>query len=100
MTTERIAELRALAEAATPGPWEIIKFDGPMSEETICRTKDAAPYEQMVWREGSDYDDYGQHPSDEDAAFIAAARTALPEALNEIERLWLYIESKKMREGI
>ena len=65
MTPERIAELRALANAATPGPWE------------------------PRWLQ---YPDCTIALGSEDAAFIAAARTALPEALLEIERLTNLIE--------
>jgi len=81
MTPERIAELRALTEKATPGPWTLSGKPHPPlgGEEWTC--------EPGVWREGSDYDDYGSHPDEDDAAFIVAARTALPEALDAIERV-------------
>ena len=89
MTPERIAELRALAEAATPEPWGRLLPD--------------AGGGWVVFRPGfSGYLFETDDQEDQDIAntdFVVAARSALPEALNEIERLWLYIESKKMREG-
>lgn len=69
MTPERIAELRALAEKATPGPWKFSGADArtqgwvSSDNDTICD----------LWS-----------PNGE---FIAAARTALPEALDAIERV-------------
>lgn len=71
------ATLRALAEAATKGPWEAY---------TVPQTRTEAPYiavevgetEVRIARfEGGHYD----------AAFIAAARTAVPALLDEVERL-------------
>lgn len=59
VTKERIAELRALCEAATPGPWIA-------ADECILIA--------------------------EDATFIAAARTALPELLDYIAELEKQVE--------
>jgi hypothetical protein len=75
MTKERIAELRALVEKATRGPWMVqLKprtiFPPPFPGQTIVE------YEAV-----------------EDAAFIAAARTALPEALDRIELLDTVLDS-------
>ncbi len=77
MTPARIAELRKLCEEATPGPWRHkapahITHDGTatMLAGTIAICTDPV------------------HPSAKrDAAFIAAARTALPELIAEVERL-------------
>lgn len=66
MTPERIEELRSLCNAATPGPW-VQQGSNVIAPET---GEDVAYYCAM-----------------RDAEFIAAARTALPEALAEIERL-------------
>lgn len=63
MTPDRLAELKRLCEAATPGPWE-------------------ANMDQ-VWCDGWLADVH----RDENAAFIAAARTALPGLIAEVERL-------------
>ena len=73
MKQERLAELKALTEAATPGPW---KYDGIMFIQD--------PDTSMV----CEIRGYGADlPMDDNAAFIAAARTALPELIAEIERL-------------
>lgn len=89
MTPERRAEIRALADAASEGPW--------WNDEWYC-CKPPAPecpqrglaFTRGVMREGGDGTDFyvgvagGPHA---DAAFIAAARSAVPELLDEIDRL-------------
>lgn len=75
-TPERVAETKALCEAATPGPW--------------LRSNE---YRRLVFadtKDGSGWFTVAEIPSlkaDANAAFIAAARTALPDALDEITRL-------------
>ena len=72
MTPDRIKELRALCDAATPGPWMKERPNGVGSaDDMIC------------------FIDISSFNRDQDAAFIAAARPALPEALAEIEKLRL-----------
>ncbi len=74
MTPAEIARLRALCEKATPGPW----------------TRGAGDHwsRQIRAANGTDIAWIGGIPLPEpDAAFIAEARTALPAALDEIERL-------------
>lgn len=61
-TDERIAEARARCEAATKGPWEIVDGNSPHPEWS-------------PWV----YDDYPK-----DWAFIAAARTDFPDALDAL----------------
>jgi hypothetical protein len=73
MTPERIAELRALAESAVPGPWEV---------------GEDSSWDDVVSRGG--FIAYGARSN---APFIAAARTALPEALKEIEILRLAMKN-------
>lgn len=73
MTPDRIAELRALCDAATKGPWR-------HSSEGAGWAVLGPEWEHLV--------QLGELDTDLDlAVFIAAARTALPEALDEIERL-------------
>ena len=73
MTPERIKELRKLCDAATSGPWQE-RYRPGRSGYDVARYGSTA----LV----------GSHPMlRQDAEFIAAARTALPEALAEIERL-------------
>jgi uncharacterized protein (DUF885 family) len=78
MTTDHAA-LRALADAATPGPWEVERDpygddDYPVSANGryLCVSPDDGVR--------------GGH-SEADAAFIAAARDAVPALLDEVERL-------------
>lgn len=76
-TKERIAELRALCDGATEGPWEHV-FNEDESWETV-RCADS-----LVAKVDSEY---SFEQDAKDAQFIAAARTALPELLDEVERL-------------
>jgi hypothetical protein len=71
MTPERIAELRALAEQATPGPWQAIHGEG----------------DKQGWISAPDATVCDMWTPNATADFIAAARTALPEALDAIERV-------------
>jgi len=63
-----IKRLRALCEAATPGPWDATSFPS-----------------RIVTQDGTMIVDF--IPMTDDAKFIAIARTALPKALDEIEQL-------------
>ncbi|MFN7185996.1 MAG: hypothetical protein ACK5VE_06490 [Alphaproteobacteria bacterium] len=67
MTEQELADLDALAAAATPGPWEQIDSraysSGTGLQVCLCNETDA------------------------DAAFIAAARTAVPALVAEVRRL-------------
>lgn len=80
MTAEEIARLRALCEKATEAPWSYYAAD----EETPSR-------EDIVYSGGhptfTGSFSVGEMHHPEDRAFIAAARSALPRALDEIERL-------------
>lgn len=86
-TTSKHRAARERANAATPGPWvadvrEIVQHSmgplgtGPLSYYTGCATVVGAGY--------TDGDPVGVQ-RDEDRAFIAHARTDLPEALDAIE---------------
>lgn len=78
MTDERLAEVKARAEAATPGPWhhDRVDFDSGMTL-----------YE--IW--GGKYREHGWLAHVEDnkpnADFISHARQDIPELLAEVERL-------------
>lgn len=69
MAPDRVAELRALADAATPGPWTL--------------------YDRGVGWEVSELPDVhdGTTFNRPDAEFVAAARTAIPELLDDVEQL-------------
>lgn len=77
MTPARIAELRALADAATPGPWD--GTDYSVSGQTDGRSQFVAAVSCEVYDSNPRYA--------QDSAFIASARTAVPELLDEVERL-------------
>ena len=90
MTPERIAELRALCDAATPGPWYVNRIRGyPDNQiETTDSTYVARkPWGHVVATTGLGAGDVSQQKFERDSDFIATVRTALPEALDEIERL-------------
>lgn len=78
MTADEIARLRALCEKATPGPWRT----GNASADDFWHGKGSILHDEKVLFVGNVNFDLAA-----DAAFIAAARTALPSALDEIERL-------------
>lgn len=78
MTPDSLAKMKELVAAATPGPWfdnfdhgdrdaEIgdVEFDGENGRTAIC---------WIYW-------------APDDSSFIAAARTFIPEAIEEIEKL-------------
>ena len=78
MTQQELAALKALAEAATPGPWWIEGYASMFGvfanntdeqPETICDLPDDSRYSQN------------------NAAFIAATRAAVPALIAEAERL-------------
>ncbi len=82
MTDDELTTLERLAEAASPGPWEVSNAHG------LCVSRPHGPHVRMMvvdlapevysppWR---------GDPAD--AAFIAAARTALPALIAECRRL-------------
>lgn len=76
MTEEELARLEALAAAATPGPWT----------ERLDETR---PDWRRVYGEGRDiaYMPPWATTVEPDAAFIAAARTAVPKLVAEVRRL-------------
>ncbi|GAA4582516.1 hypothetical protein GCM10023194_17450 [Planotetraspora phitsanulokensis] len=100
MTDEDLAEIEALANAATPGPWYVRRLDDDfaMSLVAISTAPDTGLGERWP-----DYDHYEivaatlvQHPRyvdvaderwDENAQFIAEARHEVPRLIAEIRRL-------------
>ena len=79
MDVEEIASLRALCAAATPGPWNDRRHADGGDVFGCCAHVDTPSTQGgRSLLEGL---------TRADAAFIAAARTALPAALDEIERL-------------
>ena len=90
LTPARRAELVRLCEAATPGPWQ--------TEERHTRnvySDDATG--SMVAACKCDYTSRPVVEEEAHAAFIAAARTALPEALAEVDRLTALSSDERRR---
>ena len=82
-TLDRLDEIEARASAATEGPW----YWEPPSEESFPQSDESlrssgAKMPDARWDEvvlsGWGYDASGTSASDEDRAFIAAARTDVP----------------------
>lgn len=115
MTPERLAELRRLADDATPGPWE----DYADPDDPPCRMGGAwagVTYPAKTRRNGVFLDwepgagcsrehamyqwQINQREVDAqsraDSAFIAAGRSALPELLDEVGRLTEEVESYRV----
>lgn len=84
MTPQQRAELERLAAAATPGPWLDVSHHWPERAIPVITEEPAtiayAAAEEFTQREA-------------DAAFIAAARDAVPALLAENERLRTALES-------
>jgi hypothetical protein len=73
VTPSRIAELRALAAGATPGPWKAESWDNGTARELIDVITDEVRVAGYAYKP--------------DAEYIAAAANAVPELCDEIERL-------------
>lgn len=71
---DKMAELRRLAEEATPGPWRTSERELTIEDEEGQWVADCHGF------------NLGR-PHAANAAFIAAAHTALPVLLDEVERL-------------
>lgn len=88
MTKDERDALRQLCEAATPGPWVSFQEDSAIEAEeggAICHIAHHA-YLPTAMRRNEDW-------SHANAAFIAAARTALPKLLDYVEELEKKLES-------
>lgn len=83
MTPERIKELRTICDAATPGPWSVSFGE----DEIGSMVYGLEEVEEFTSRDSLDFQQVNA-----DWSFIAASRTALPEALDEIERLQARVE--------
>lgn len=86
----RLAEIRALADAATPGPW-MSDADGVLGSGTVVA--EAGGCEHVVgdlcFGEGAE--------AEADLAFVIAARTAVPELLAELDRLQTFAGATERR---
>lgn len=102
MTHEELQAIKARAEAATPGPWRqgFASMSCVRPHETASHPgPPECVYDVMKWIDSNDHvsaangdeicgpDDYGNHPRENDCAFIAHARTDVPALVAEVERL-------------
>ena len=78
--------LRKLAEAATPGPWELLDFNEGMSPPRPLWGVINDAYLNPSDDDEEAYVEVEIHVGDKaDAEFIAAARTAVPELVSDLE---------------
>lgn len=77
-TPDQLAEWEALCEGATPGPW---------NADNVCDDGSVHSPTGVVFRPTRSASDPNDARSVEDAEFAAAARTAVPVLLAEVERL-------------
>ena len=87
MTPEELTRLRELERAATASPWS--------TDDHVVRPGDS-PGQWHIYESGEDDPPLFSSGlgTKEDAAFIAAARNALPGLLDELERLWKLAEER------
>ena len=95
MTAQQLAEIKACAAAATPGPWFTVDTPWRASEGgTYVVAGSPDPHlgtpvldsvEIMEWPAEDEGPDYSQ--SDADLTFAARARSWVPTLVAEIERL-------------
>ena len=90
MTNEELTRLDALAAAATPGPWHT-------DADTCPEYDDPAVMAGKQWVCATSYDtlstSIGERDIKADAAFIAAARDAVPALVAEVRRLRGLVEA-------
>lgn len=90
ITPERIAELKALCEKAQDGPWEAgLERLGDPDKRKIWQCSLQVASTSSIWT--------AREAQEANAAFIAAARTALPELLEAYEALLLEKDSGEVR---
>ncbi len=83
-----IEKLSELCAAASPGPWLVVRQH--MAVETAQLDKNGEPYGHELWAVVANEDNSDEDVREEferSAPFIAVARTAMPECLDEIKRL-------------
>jgi hypothetical protein len=85
MTDERKKEIRALADAATPGPWD------------VHHSHDQTGYPCYYIHGVSGAGKRDERRLKANASLMEAARTAVPEMLDHIEELEVKIERQRLR---
>ncbi|MGW2256224.1 hypothetical protein ACWCXH_39760 [Kitasatospora sp. NPDC001660] len=100
MTDEELAEIEALADAATPGPWHVRQLDDDFAMSLVAistvpdtgageRSPDFGHHEIVAATlvQQPRYVDIADERWDENAQFIADARQNVPRLIAEIRRL-------------
>lgn len=93
MTPEQLDEIEARANRATEGPWTVSETvdETEYGSYTACGVQPIAPLE---WYSDSDVAHVALEPMvEEDAKFIAAARTDVPNLVAEVRRLRAQVEA-------
>ena len=92
MTPAQLLELQALVDAATPGPWRLKERCDSAGPDEACGVESEQldtrkrPYPIRIFKSDA-YDECGHVVRLADAAFIAAARSAVPALLDRVEEL-------------
>lgn len=90
MTPEELAKARSLVEAATLGPWYSDSSIQHLSQGDLMRwtlRSSQVKYSNGINRAIVLHESWYVMPKEADQAFIAEARTMVPQLLDEIERL-------------
>lgn len=106
MTNIDTTELRELAAAATPGPWELSRRNGTASVtgRVDCHPKtdkQSRAYYQHIgtFSQRDPHPNYGGGITQEEAVANATLATAAPALLNEVERLRARVAELEAGEG-
>lgn len=99
MNAEVLKKAREICNKATEGPWEIVDYAGFAIYKNPVIKLGLSADEQICTFSEDDYYEEMEQPNNtyENAEFITFARTALPAALDEIERLQAENESLKQQ---
>ena len=91
ITDEQLKKWRALADAATPGPWLIDEAESCIGDVFSLIEIGGIPFNDTISTVGSEGERYVFNLPD--AKLIAAAREAVPALIDEVERLRARLEN-------
>ncbi|MFF1480732.1 hypothetical protein ACFVYD_24825 [Streptomyces sp. NPDC058301] len=108
MTDDELGEIEELCSAATPGPWFVRALDdqSAMGLVTVSTTPDTGQSERWPSFDHREivaatlvqhprYVDVADECWDENAAFIAMAREAVPKLVAEVRRLRILLSAEE-----
>lgn len=90
MTEEELAQIRARADTATPGPWECRNAGGTIAMGEVIRlhrVRDSSRDAWLIAESTLSADQKSHDEQDANMEFIAQAREDVPDLLVEVERL-------------